>query len=593
MTHDRRDNTWERISARLDEALEGGLDRVQKESGRSAPALTKLLELLADAQREFQAREIEARLAAARAHRLETDLEQQRRRTDALMRIGRAGSSVRELPALLQLIVDLAVEATATERGLIIVANPSGGRAEFSAACNLDTALISGPEFATSRAIVEQIFRDGKPVATTDAPSGIDPDSAPSIRSLHIRSIVCAPLKNKEGIAGALYVDSRIGTSSLFRHDPELLGTIADQAAVAIDNARLYEDLSRSFSELSSIKSQSDEILEAIASGVVVLDADNTITQFNRAAEMTFGLSASTLVGRNARILNTWVSGFTALLERFRSDSAARAQTEVTGNHFIRGRIVLQVTFFPIRDPQGGAGGAAVVLNDLTDSRALEAENQAQLEQSRRVARSFERYLAPHVVSGLLKDPEAVVLGGTRQTATMLFADIRGFTELSERLMPEEVVELLNRYLAPVVNVIFANLGLLDKFYGDGIMAVFGAPRPSPDDAIRATVAAREILQQVNRLNGQRNLAWPLSVSIGLATGEVVAGHIGSEQRLEYTVIGNAVNLASRLQNMAEPNQILADEVTYEKVKDQLTATRRMARIRGKAALTPVYVLHG
>jgi adenylate cyclase len=196
-------------------------------------------------------------------------------------------------------------------------------------------------------------------------------------------------------------------------------------------------------------------------------------------------------------------------------------------------------------------------------------------------------------VNALLKDPEAVVLGGTRQTATMMFADIRGFTELSERLMPEEVVEMLNRYLGPVVNVIFSNSGLLDKFYGDGIMAVFGAPRPSDDDAQRAVTAAQQILEQVRLLNGQAGVTWPLSVSIGLATGDVVAGHIGSERRLEYTVVGDAVNLASRLQGIAEPNQILADEATYERVKGRLTATRRMARIKGKAGLTPVYVLHG
>jgi adenylate cyclase len=159
--------------------------------------------------------------------------------------------------------------------------------------------------------------------------------------------------------------------------------------------------------------------------------------------------------------------------------------------------------------------------------------------------------------------------------------------------MPEEVVELLNRYLAPVVNVIFSNNGLLDKFYGDGIMAVFGAPIPAEDDARRAVTAARQILEQVHLLNAQPGVTWPLSVSIGLATGDVVAGHIGSERRLEYTVIGDAVNLASRLQAIAEPNQILADEETFKKIKGLLTTTRRMARIKGKAKPIPVYELHG
>lgn len=601
MGQDRRDNPWERIASRLDEAYDDARalagPPVPKGAtaarGTSAGAADRLIELLAEARRDVRAREVEASVAATRAQRLERELEQQRRRADTLVRIGKAINAVRELPALLQLVVDLAVEATGAERGLVVVPDAGGGRREYTAVKNLDPSDIGAPSFSVSRSIVERVFRAGEPLVTTDAQNDPNVDAAPSIRSLHIRSIICVPICSKDGVIGVIYVDSRISTDSLQHHDPELLSTIADQSAVAIDNARLYEDLSKSFGELSAVKTQADEILESIASGVVVLDAQDAIAQFNRAAEITFGLSASTLVGRHARILNTWLPGFSSLLDRYKSQADPRMQMEVAGNHFIRGQIVLQITFFRIRDVGNNGVGTAVVLNDLTESRALEAEKLAQVEKSERIARSFERYVAPHVVDALLKNPDAVVLGGTRQTATMMFADIRGFTEMSERMMPEDVVELLNRYLDPVVNVIFANSGLLDKFYGDGIMAVFGAPRPSEDDASRAVTAAQQILAQVHLRNGESGVMWPLSVSIGLATGDVVAGHIGSERRLEYTVVGDAVNLASRLQGIAEPNQILADEATYERVKGRLTATRKMARIKGKAGLTPVYVLHG
>jgi PAS domain S-box-containing protein len=594
MEHERRDNPWARISSRLDEALDGArhlADDGPAAAGTSSAA--KLIELLAEARREVRARDLEGKVASTRAQRLDEELDQQRRRADTLVRTGKAINSVRELPALMQLIIDLSVEALGAERGLIIVPDPAGGRREFFAVKNIDAAMIERPEFAVSRSIVDRVLVSGEPIATTDAQNDPEVGATPSIRSLHIRSIVCVPVKGKEGVTGVLYVDSRIRTDTVLHHDPELLSTIADQAAVAIDNARLYEDLSASFGKLSSTKTQNDEILESIASGVIVLDAQQGIAQFNRAAEMTFGLSATTIVGRHARLLNTWLPGFTALLDQYQAGTDARMQTEITGSHFIRGPIVLQITFFRIRDLANGGTGTAVVLNDLTDSRALEAENQMHAEKSRSIARSFSRYLAPHVVGDLMKDPDSVVLGGTRQTATMLFADIRGFTELSERLMPEEVVELLNRYLAPVVNVIFSNNGLLDKFYGDGIMAVFGAPIPAEDDARRAVTAARQILEQVHLLNAQPGVTWPLSVSIGLATGDVVAGHIGSERRLEYTVIGDAVNLASRLQAIAEPNQILADEETFKKIKGLLTTTRRMARIKGKAKPIPVYELHG
>jgi adenylate cyclase len=594
MEHDRRDNPWEKIAARLDEALDETRSLTDPApSSRMPSTATKLLDLLARARREVHSRELEASVASSRAQRLQAELEGQQRRVDVLARIGKTINAVRDVPALLQLVCDLAVEATGAERGLVLLPSPSDQLPEQSAGTHLDPRGLTRPEFAVSRWIVEHVCHDGIPIVTSDAHNDPAVKDAPNVRSLHIRSIVCVPIKGSAGLLGAIYVDSRIGTENPLHHDPDLLAAIAEQAAVAIENARSFQELSHGFDELGALKSQNDEILESIASGVVVLDTQDVVRRFNRGAEMTFGFSATTIEGRHARALNTWLPGFTTLLEQFRSVGDTRTRVEITGSHSVRGPIVLQITFFGIRSQGGDISGTAVVLNDLTASRALEESNRAQIEKSERIARSFERYLAPHVVNSLMMDPDAVPLGGTRLIATMLFADIRGFTELSERLMPEEVVEVLNRYLAATANVVFANLGLLDKYYGDGLMAVFGAPRPAADDAQRAVIAARQIMQQVERLNAQSGANWPLAVSVGLATGDVVAGNIGSERRLEYTVVGSAVNLAFRLQAIAEPSQILADAATYEKVQGQVTATRRQARIKGKGGLTPVYVLHG
>jgi len=508
----------------------------------------------------------------------EAELVLQRHRMQALMRAGKAIHAVHGSDELLQLVIELAVHATGAERGFIMISDPLGGTHGGTADVRLRPRAWSDPEFAASRTILERALREGEPIqATIDGAT----------------SVLCAPLRGKDEVVGAIYVDAAIGNDASPPLDAQLLSAIADQAAAAIVNARLYEDLSRSFRDLSAMKAHNDELLESIASGVLVFDSQNVITQFNHAAEITFGLSASTVVGRGARILNTWLPGFTALLEQHRADASTPLQVEIPGNHFVRGPFILQVTFFRVRGTVTRSGSTAAVINDLTETRALEAENQAQLAKSARIAHSFERYLAPHVVDSLMKDPDSVALGGTRQVATMLFADIRGFTQLSELLLPEQVVELLNRYLAPVVNVIFANGGLLDKFYGDGVMAVFGAPKPGEDDALRAAQAATQILEQVRLLNAAAGVVWPLSVSIGLATGDVVAGHIGSERRLEYTVIGDAVNMASRLQAMAEPNQILADARTYESIEDSLYATSHFSRVRGKAGLTRVYVVHG
>jgi len=565
MDQERRDASWSRVEARLDSALQGTRDLAA----------------------------LEATSAAARARRLETELHQQRRRAGTLLRIGRAINAVRGLPALLQLVVDLAVDACGAERGLVVIPDPQGDRGELRAAANLDLEQLDRPDFAACRAIVERVCRDRVELVTSDANGDLEADGYADVRELHPVSIVCVPITSRDGVIGAIYVDARRLPDSKFHHDSDLLSTIADQAAVAIENARLYSDLSRSFTRLSALKAQTDEILEAISSGVVVLDGEDVITHFNRAAETTFGITASTLIGRKARLLNTWLPGLSGLLERAKSNAAQRWQFELNGTNLTRGPIAVRITIFTVHDFSSSGAGTAIVINDVTESRALYIERRQNVEKRERIAKSLERYLAPQVVRELINDPEGPELANTRLIATTLFADIGDFTELATRLDPVEVVKLLNRYLDPLVNVVFDYGGMLDKFYGDGIMAVFGTPRPAADDAARAVRAALQMIEQVKMLNLATGAVRPLSISIGLATGEIVAGHIGTQRRLEYTVIGDAVNLAARLEGLAEPNEILVDERTYEKIRGAVAATRRLVRIKGKSDSSAVYVLHG
>ena len=563
MEYERRDDSWDRVEARLTDALEGTLGLAS----------------------------IEVRAAAAHAQRLETELQHQRRRAATLLKIGKAIHSASDLPGLLQLVVDLAVEACDAQRGLVIVPDPSAESGEAGAASGFDVSLIAHPEFAFTRSIVERVCRTGVAVISLDEDTPAE-ELVPSVTPLHPLAVICVPLRRRESVLGAIYLDAHRAAGEDFHYDHDLLTTIADQAAIAIDNARRHEDLGRSYTELSTMKSQSDQILEAMSSGVIIVNREGGIAQFSRAAEATLGVQAESLIGHNVRILNTWLPGFTNLLERHIANHHEPLHTELTANHFVRGSFAVRVSMVGVRDLHYRDAGTAIVIYDVTEGRSQRTSRLLQIEKTERVARSLERYLAPHVVRELLKDPDSAALGGVRQTATTLFADINGFTEIAEKLDPVEVVDLLNRYLDPLVDVVFNYGGLLDKFYGDGIMAVFGAPRPADDDAARAVAAAREMMQKVQVLNASATATQQLSVSIGLATGAVVAGHIGSSRRLEYTVIGDAVNLAARLESLAEPNQILADERTFSKVENIVTATARPAFIKGKSGPETVYVLH-
>jgi adenylate cyclase len=328
-------------------------------------------------------------------------------------------------------------------------------------------------------------------------------------------------------------------------------------------------------------------ILEAIASGIIALDGQHRIRTFNRAAEHTFGVRAADLLDRDGEALAASIPELPDVLDTFFASGAAHLRAEVQGRRPPDQTLTLELRMAPLAFAEGP--GVAIVVVDRTVQRALEEAHSAQIARTNAIEVSFSRYLAPHVVRTLMKDPDAISLGGTRQRATMLFADIRGFTGIASTLTADRVVVLLNRYFDEAVRVVFAHDGLLDKFYGDGLLAVFGPPLVRDDDARRAVMAAFRLHEAVDRLN--EHLHQPLAISIGLATGDVVAGHIGSPQRMDYTVIGDAVNLAAGLQQAAPTGAIYCDAATFAKAGITQDARSMPIRVKGRQAPVDVYRL--
>jgi len=232
-------------------------------------------------------------------------------------------------------------------------------------------------------------------------------------------------------------------------------------------------------------------------------------------------------------------------------------------------------------------------LGVLTDSFNRMARS---LREKEMIKRAFTRYVAREVVEEILKDPERLVLSGERRQVTVLFCDVRGFTPLSERLSPEEVVLLLNDFYNLMIETTFQYDGTLDKFLGDAVMAVFGAPMAHPDHSARAIRTALTMREGITELNERRAREGkePIEVGIGVSAGEAVAGTVGTEDRMEYTVIGDSVNLAARLESNAKPGQILISYRTYERVRD-LVEARPLGRIhvKGKEEEVEVYEVVG
>jgi adenylate cyclase len=226
---------------------------------------------------------------------------------------------------------------------------------------------------------------------------------------------------------------------------------------------------------------------------------------------------------------------------------------------------------------------------------ALSYENaRAHEELARRAVERnvLERFLSAAVVEKIQADPHSVRLGGENQMATILFTDIRGFTRISEKMEPEQVVELLNEYFSEMTELVFEFGGTLDKYMGDGLMALFGTPLARPDDAERAIKAGIEMQRGLIRLNKEweNRGRTTLEVGIGINTGPVTAGNIGSTRRMDYTVIGDAVNLASRLCAQADGGQIIISDSTGGHVNGrfQLRKLEPML-VKGKEKPVEVY----
>ncbi|HEX2716646.1 MAG TPA: adenylate/guanylate cyclase domain-containing protein [Gemmatimonadaceae bacterium] len=222
-------------------------------------------------------------------------------------------------------------------------------------------------------------------------------------------------------------------------------------------------------------------------------------------------------------------------------------------------------------------------------------ENSQFADRIRRetLARSnFERFFAPGLAERIATSPEAVKLGGEKRQVAVLFSDIRGFTQLSEEMTPDDIASLLTEYFTEMVECVFRNGGTLDKFIGDAVMAQWGAPIASENDADRAMKAALEMMQALEQLNERwrRDGRPELSIGIGLNFGEAFAGNIGSERRLEFTVIGDTVNTASRLCSAADGGEILLTESFRKALREPPPLEKRAgADLKGKSKRTAIW----
>ena len=391
------------------------------------------------------------------------------------------------------------------------------------------------------------------------------------------------PILKKGQLIGIFALGPKKSGRPYSTQDIRLLGTLADQTALALENAALFDRLRRNLEEIKLMKNLMDSVLASIDNGVITVDTLGKITLFNRAAEAILAVPSERCVGLH------YAEALPALTDTALPNLMAGVANR--GDHYFnyeivselpdRGRVNLSMHLTPLKDAQDQTQGVAIVVDDLTETKHLQA-----------VRDMFRRYVSPAVVDRLPSDPTDLQLGGQRQEVTILFADIRGFTAFSEKLAPEVLVDTLNQYLSIAAASILMYEGTLDKFMGDAVMGIFNAPLKQEDHVLRAVRAAAAMQRAMADYHHNIGRLRGLSFGVGIHVGEVVVGNVGMSDRMDYTAIGDAVNLAKRIQENTPGGKVLISEAVYQVVKDSVDAVfYEEMQVKGRERSVKTYEL--
>lgn len=363
------------------------------------------------------------------------------------------------------------------------------------------------------------------------------------------RSILCVPVVNEKGATiGVTQVLNKKG--GLFTEEDESrLKAFTAQVSVALENAKLFNDV-------QNMRNYSESMLESMSNGVITLDDDGRITTCNRAALNLFGVK---LIDIQSKYADEYFVGNNAwIIQKMRNvEGSSNSELLVDAKlEFGEKTLSVNLTILPLVSVENEKLGTMIMIEDISSEKRMKS--------------TMSRYMDPEIADQLMKGSEDA-LGGRSTVASILFSDVRNFTTITEELGAQGTVTLLNEYFTVMMECIQKEGGMLDKFIGDAMMAAFGIPLQHDDDEDRAVRTAISMIKSLQTFNGvsTKNRRKQIEIGIGINTDTVVSGNIGSPKRMDYTVIGDGVNLAARLESACKQYsaRILISEFTARKLR--------------------------
>ena len=511
-----------------------------------------------------------------------------------------------DIDRLLNLMMELVLRMMHVESGSLILTDRTTGNLAFRVAHGPKADAIRQFQLKPGEGIAGWVVETGQLLLVNDVTKDPRWYSDLSLKiDYKTTDILCVPLRIKEKTLGALELINRHKEYPFTGEDLEVATVLANNLAIVLENFNLFEIADRKISELHCISEVTKninsvleidpllkiimdlatDIMKAEASSVLLLDLDTQELVFRLALgdkgqqvkQITLKLDAG-VAGWVARHGEPLIINDVAQDSRFNPDvdkrTGFKTRAIICLPLKLKDQIIGVIEVINRRDGNPFNQDDLNLLSIFADHAAISIDKARLHENIKRqecIRASYERYFSPQIVSEILHTAAGVHLGGQRREVSILFADLRNFSGFAENHNPEAVVEFLNEIFKELVDVIFQHQGTLDKFLGDGLMAIFGAPLDQPDHANRAINAALKMQEQMRAINARRQARGQgvLDMGIGINTGEAIVGNIGSEKRMEYTAIGNVINIAFHLQEVSRGGyQTLVTENTYNRLGD-------------------------